>query len=305
MHADQPTIQNVLFGVIAKVRAGYVFPEVAEKVALQLEAFAVQGRYRQPTLDALCEQLTTDLRDLADDAHLRVRYCAEPHRPEAAGAVVREQNDRRLHCEAMGFGIAKVEQLARNVGYIDIRELVELPLSMTTISAAMARVARCDVLIIDLRACVGGDPATVAWLASYVFDKPVQLSTLKPRNAPDEFFWTAASVPGDRFGPTKPVLVLTAKFTFSGAEQFAYDLQALGRAKIVGEVTGGGAHACSFHWINEHINLLLPECRPVNPITSSNWEKVGVTPDFACCAAEALDVAQRIAHPLIDRSAAN
>jgi len=92
------------------------------------------------------------------------------------------------------------------------------------------------------------------------------------------------------------LLVLTANFTFSGAEQFAYDLQAIKRAKIVCEVTGGGAHACAGHWINDHINLLLPECRPVNPITLSNWEKVGVAPNVVCSAAEALDVAQRIAN---------
>lgn len=210
--------------------------------------------------------------------------------------MVREQNDRRLHCKRIEFGIAKVEHLARNLGYIDIREFVELPLSIATINATMARVARWDALIVALRACAGGDPATVAWLASYMFDTPVQLSTFKPRNAPDEPFWTATTVQGVRLGPTKPLLALTANFTFSGAEQFAYDLRAVKRAKIVGEVTGGGAHACSFHWINDHINLLLPECRPVNSITLSNWEKVGVAPNVVCSAAEALDVAQRIAN---------
>jgi hypothetical protein len=36
--------------------------------------------------------------------------------------------------------------------------------------------------------------------------------------------------------------VLTSTRTFSGAEEFAYNLQARKRAIIVGETTGGGAH---------------------------------------------------------------
>jgi retinol-binding protein 3 len=36
--------------------------------------------------------------------------------------------------------------------------------------------------------------------------------------------------------------VLTSKSTFSGAEEFTYNLKNLRRAAIVGETTGGGAH---------------------------------------------------------------
>lgn len=73
---------------------------------------------------------------------------------------------------------------------------------------------------------------------------------------------------GQRFAGENLVYVLTANFTFSGAEQLAYDLQACGRATVVGEVTGGGAHACNLYWLDSHFNLLMPECRPVNPITA-------------------------------------
>jgi len=38
------------------------------------------------------------------------------------------------------------------------------------------------------------------------------------------------------------VFVLTSPGTFSGGEELSYDLQALKRAVIVGEVTGGGAN---------------------------------------------------------------
>lgn len=284
-------LPQLLANIAQKIRVGYVFPDVAETVARHIDAAGTAGRYDKQDAEAFCEQLTADLRQWSGDAHLRVRYSAEPYRPLSGDDVVREQSDRRAHCERMGFGIASVELLPDNVGYIDIREFVELTLSADVITAAMSKISRCNALILDLRECVGGDPDAVAWLASYLFDEPMQLSTFEPRNAAPEPFWTEADVPGERFGSTKPVLVLTANFTFSGAEQFAYDLQALKRITVVGERTGGGAHACNFHWINEHFNLLLPECRPVNPVTGSNWEKTGVAPDVPCAAEAALATA--------------
>ncbi len=294
-HNDLP---QRLADIAQKIRGGYVFPDVAEAVARRVESAAATGRYDELSADGFCEQVTADLRQWSDDGHIRVRYSAEPYRPQAGDDVVREQSDRRAHCQRIGFGIASVEMLPGNVGYIDIREFVELTLSADAITAAMSKISRCSALILDLRACVGGDPETVTRVAGYLFDQPTQLSTFEPRNAAPVPFWTEAHVPGARFGATKPVFVLTANFTFSGAEQFAYDLQALKRITVVGERTGGGAHACNFHWINEHFNLLLPECRPVNPVTGSNWEKTGVVPDVPCAAGAALVTAQRIAATL-------
>ena len=39
-----------------------------------------------------------------------------------------------------------------------------------------------------------------------------------------------------------PAFVLTSSRTFTGAEEFSYNLKNLKRATIVGETTGGGAH---------------------------------------------------------------
>ncbi len=288
MNVSRAEKQQLLSVLAAKIRSGYVLPERADAVATKLEAFvananALDSHYAQANLSLFCEQITNDLRLWSDDGHLRVSYSKKAYAQPADDAVVREQSDRRLHCQRMGMGITQVERRPDNVGYLDVREFVELSLSREFVSAAMLLVAHCDALIVDLRECVGGDPATVAWMASALFDVRTQLSRFEPRNAPCEELWTS-ELSGARFGAQKPVLVLTSHFTFSGAEQFAYDLQALRRVKVVGEVTGGGAHACSFHWLTEHVNLLLPECRPVNPITGSNWEKIGVKPDILCSA---------------------
>jgi C-terminal processing protease CtpA/Prc len=91
------------------------------------------------------------------------------------------------------------------------------------------------------------------------------------------------------------VWILTSASTFSGGEALAYDLQALGRATVVGEVTRGGAHPSTLVSLAEHVELRLPVARSVNPITGGNWEAVGVQPDVAVPAAEALAVAERAA----------
>ena len=88
--------------------------------------------------------------------------------------------------------------------------------------------------------------------------------------------------------------VLTAARTFSGAEEFAYDLQTQKRATIVGEVTGGGAHPVGGHRIDEHFIIGVPGARAVNPITHTDWEGVGIQPDVKVPAAEALDAALRL-----------
>jgi C-terminal processing protease CtpA/Prc len=87
------------------------------------------------------------------------------------------------------------------------------------------------------------------------------------------------------------VYVLTSGETFSGGEEFSYDLQNLKRAKLVGETTGGGANPGGPARVAEHFALFVPSGRAISPITKTNWEGVGVKPDVATPAAQALDVA--------------
>ena len=101
-------------------------------------------------------------------------------------------------------------------------------------------------------------------------------------------------MPGKRY-IDKPVYVLTSSQTFSGAEEFAYNLQNLKRATIIGETTGGGAHPVRGYAINAHIHLLVPAGRAINPISQTNWEGIGVTPDMQVPEQQALIIAQRLA----------
>jgi retinol-binding protein 3 len=91
------------------------------------------------------------------------------------------------------------------------------------------------------------------------------------------------------------VYVLTSGHTFSGAEEFAYNLKNLKRATIVGEVTGGGAHPVGGFAITPHVGAHIPVGRAINPISGTNWEGTGVAPDIAVPQADALRTAQVLA----------
>ena len=88
-----------------------------------------------------------------------------------------------------------------------------------------------------------------------------------------------------------PVSVLVGARTFSGGEEVAYDLQALGRARVVGETSGGGAHPRVGFPLTDVLQAHVPVARSVNAVTGGNWEGVGVVPDLPCAAHDALDVA--------------
>jgi C-terminal processing protease CtpA/Prc len=85
--------------------------------------------------------------------------------------------------------------------------------------------------------------------------------------------------------------VLTSGRTFSGGEDFAYTLQALGRATVVGETTGGGAHPTRGFPISAAVHIGIPFARSVNPVTGTNWQGTGVVPDVPADAERAYDVA--------------
>jgi C-terminal processing protease CtpA/Prc len=81
----------------------------------------------------------------------------------------------------------------------------------------------------------------VALIVSYLFDRPTHLIDIYNRKEDSTTQnWTLSYLPGPRL-TKQTVFVLTAKYTFSGAEEFAFDLKNQKRATIVGETTGAGA----------------------------------------------------------------
>jgi C-terminal processing protease CtpA/Prc len=190
------------------------------------------------------------------------------------------------------FGIRKVERLDGNVGYLDIRR-VPLPANAgPAIGAAMELVAGTHALIIDLRHNGGGSPEGVVFWCSYLLtEEPTHLNDIfRADTGETKQFWALPYVPGTRY-VDRPVYVLTSSRTFSGGEDFCYTLQALGRAELIGETTGGGAHPTRPFPISPAVHIGIPFARSVNPVTGTNWQGTGVVPDVAVPEAEAYDVA--------------
>lgn len=296
MTLDAATRAAVVDGLLAELDRFYVFPDVAARMIQAIErrrsAYDVIGSAQQ-----LAEVLTTHLREVSQDRHLEVVYSAEVLPPNALppplGGPPPEMLERmRAVVAASNFGFEKVERLAGNIGYLDLRAFAPPALMGDTAAAAMNVLAGADALIIDLRQNRGGSADAVALIASYFFGpQAVRLNEIydRPSNQTRQF-WTLPYVPGARFAG-RDVYVLTSRRTFSAAEDFAYALKNLERATIVGEVTGGGAHAGGPRRIHDHFFVFVPSSRTTSPITGADWEGVGVVPDVAVPAARALAAA--------------
>jgi C-terminal processing protease CtpA/Prc len=103
-------------------------------------------------------------------------------------------------------------------------------------------------------------------------------------------FWSLPYVPGPRY-LDRPVYVLISSRTFSGGEDLCYTLQALGRAELIGETTGGGAHPTRPFPISAAVHIAIPFARSINPVTGTNWQGTGVIPDVPVPADEAYGAA--------------
>lgn len=293
---DAAARQRVIDAVVKDLNEYYVYPDLAQKMAQAVLERDKSGAYNAISDgDAFAGTLTSDLRAVSHDKHLGVQFSPFKLPPEQHGPNAQEEAEFHKQLEKMNCGFEKIEILPRNIGYLKFNMFADADFCGPTAVAAMNFLAHTDAIIYDLRENGGGDPKMVALMASYLFDKPTHLNDLYNRKEDRTTqYWTLPYVPGARLGD-KPAFVLTSKSTFSGAEEFTYDLKCLKRATIVGETTGGGAHPVAGHRLDDHFMIGVPFARAINPITRTNWEGNGVQPDVAVKAADALDTAEKLA----------
>lgn len=293
---DAAARQRVVHGVESNLKEYYVYPDAAQKMADAVAAHEKHGDYNTIVdPDAFAARLTNDLQDVSHDKHLRVNYSPFKLPPEGNGPSAEEQAQFRKMLERTNCGFEKIEIMPRNIGYLKFNVFADPEICGPTAVAAMNFLSHVDAIIIDIRENGGGDPKMVEFVSSYLFDSPTHLNDLYNRkDDATTQFWTLPYVPGARLGG-KPAFVLTSSNTFSGAEEFAYNLKNLKRATIVGETTGGGAHPVSGHRIDDHFMIGVPFARAINPISKTNWEGTGVEPDVNVKAADALETAEKLA----------
>ena len=304
--ADFGSQRAVVDTTVDKMKRLYVFPDVATQVEATLKKtprsdkpFASVDEAR-----AFAQQLTGELQAVTKDKHIRVRFSEQPVPQRTVARLTAEEEAReRSQGERLNFGVERVERLQGNIGYIDLRSFSQLQYAGDKIAAAMNLLANTDALIVDLRKNGGGDPNTVAFMTSYLFDTRTHLNNLYWREGDvTEQYHTLDWVPGRRYGQKKPVYVLTSGRTFSGAEEFSYNLKNLKRATIIGETTGGGANPGDVYPLNAHFQMFVPTGRAVNPVTGTNWEGTGVAPDEEVPPEEALERALALARAALRAS---
>lgn len=290
---DAAERQHVVDRTIEILKAHYVDRVIADKIADALLAREKRGGDNAITDGAaFATLLTTQMRDASHDLHLEVVYSRE-RLPDHLGVPAPEsiaRYRRALEQENCTFETVKI--LQHNIGYLKLNTFPDVSICGSTAVAAMASLNHADAIIFDLRDNRGGYPEMVMLISAYLFDHPEYMYS--PRESPTEHLWTRSPVPGSRLAD-KPVYLLTSRTTWSGAEQFSYDLKMLKRATLVGEQTRGGAHAGVFYRIDDHFGIGVPEVRAINPFSKTDWEGVGVEPDVKVRAADALQTAQRLA----------
>ena len=296
---DSEARVQITSALIKEMNTTYIFPEIAKTTGQLLLDKQKSGAYEGLTQpEKFASVLTTDLQNGSHDRHFRVFYSEQPipdqHEVNQPSKV--EEAVMAERAKSQNYGIHSIEHLPGNIGYLALNAFVTVKYSRKAIAAAMTALASSDALIIDMRKNGGGDPHTVAFLASYLFDKRTHLNDFHLRKGSGIMeFWTEEMVPGTKYGQNKDVFVLTSRRTFSGGEELSYDLKNLKRAILVGEATGGGANPGGIKKISEHFAAFVPDGRPINPITKTNWEGTGVIPDVIVPVQDALLVAQRLA----------
>ncbi|MGZ5198868.1 MAG: S41 family peptidase [Telluria sp.] len=293
--------------LVAKLNDHYVFPDKAKQIEAVLRQRQHEGKYDGITDGRqLAKQLTDDLHGAVHDPHMQVRFspglvpqddAGGPPRPSRADWEQRTNFAMRLmvgvQLRLMKFGVKKVDHLSSNIGYLQVSAFPPAFFVTEKYAAVMDELADTDGLIVDVRDNGGGLPQSVDLLISYFVDQRTRLNDFWDRETGiTTQAWAEDKLDGKRYGGKKPVVILAGPGTMSAGEDFTYTMQALKRATVIGERTWGGAHPARPYRLGDHFFAVIPDGRPISPITHTNWEGVGVIPDIAATPDNALAVAK-------------
>ena len=288
---------EVIDSLASALKTNYVYEDTAIRMGSRIKQRLKSGAYNSAdNPDDFALAVKTDLYAVYRDLHLSFFY--DPAYEKALrtnsyiARVTRSMaylQDARQH----NYGFKNVDVLDGDVGYIVISQFYSLDeQSKAAVNNVFNLLKNTKALIIDVRNNGGGEAEMVAYICSFFFSKRTHLNDYYERKGKvTTSSWTMPP-PDSSFLPPKPIYILINGRTGSAAEEFAYDLQSLHRAVIVGETTAGAAHWTNSMSINNGLVVNMPHKRAINPVTGTNWEKVGVKPDIAVNSDSAMETAQ-------------
>lgn len=304
MPSSHEQAEAVVGSLITTLSENYVFHDKAKDIAAFLRDKAERGGYDTlASKEDLARTLTDDLIKASGDLHFAVGvdaiWVADYRRKDLPGGESAERQRKYEEGAKTNFGFDGISRLEGNVGYLNLAYFADPSVAYDTAAAAMRMLENSDALIIDLRYNNGGYLEMAQFIASYFFlgDKDKLLFDYyyyDDGKRVDRGQWVLPALPGKRM-VDKPVYILTGSTSFSAAEWFTYTMKKIGRAKVIGARTAGGAHPIDRKPIDSNFYLQVPIGQIRDPVDRGDFEGVGVLPDVDVPSINALAIAQKIA----------
>jgi hypothetical protein len=307
---DTEENRRIILGRLADtLEQNYVFPDAARRYAGALRTKAAAGGYANLG-ESFGETVTADLQAVHADRHIRFGPTGAAA-PGPGGPGSR----RVMRIPDASTAIARSGWIADGVAYVDIGLFPGTPDSVARFRAFMEAHKSARAVIFDIRGHRGGGPEEMDVIFSYLFARDTLLVGMDTRTAAEreggnplgDSSATIRRVAGPEGvtrrmhhavpGPDSPlrnaqVFLLTSRRSGSAAEHFALALKRTHRATLIGETTAGAGHYGRMVDFGGYA-AFVPVGRTFDPDNDWDWEGVGVPPDVAMPADQALDEALR------------
>lgn len=231
----------------------------------QIDWKKVYDTYRpQVTATTTDEELYTIFKEMINvlnDNHVNL-YPTNGNLPAYPGGLLRYKNGKLAITkvqEDYDFNVVKTylenfqqhsENLSsaripnQHIGYINIKGTD----SRKDVEAAMEKIisnaSKANALIVDIRGFYGGSDAISQLIAGHFASGKKLYMTTRKRNGPKHTDFTEPESwhvqPQGKAQFTKPVILLTSRFSQSAAETFTLAMKELDHVKVLGDTTAGG-----------------------------------------------------------------